>query len=49
MWEERRQNLAEAGRGSYSNQKEWLEELLDYKDALYSDSEFDDSEIGDDN
>ena len=29
MPEEKKQNLAEAGKGSYYNQEEWLEEFLD--------------------
>ena len=35
----RRQNLAEADKGSYYNKKEWLEEFLDGKDAFYNGSE----------
>ena len=36
----RRQHLAETGRGSYY-QEEWLEELLDSKDAFYIGNEND--------
>ena len=45
MPEERRQNLAEADRGSYYNEEEWLEEFLDDKGAFYSGIESDDSVI----
>ena len=34
MPEERRQNLAEADRGSYDNKEEWLDEFLDDKGAF---------------
>ena len=36
---EKRQNLAEAGKGSYYNQEEWLEEFLDDKGAFYNSTE----------
>ena len=39
MPEEKRQSLAEAGKGSYYNQEEWLEEFLDDKGAFYSGTE----------
>ena len=44
MLEERKQNLAETERGSYYNQKEWLEEFLDDKAAFYNGSESNDSD-----
>ena len=34
--EEKIQNLAETDRGSYYNQKKWLEEFLDDKGAIYN-------------
>ena len=49
MPEERRQNLAEAGRGSYYNQEEWVEEFLDDKGAFYNGSESDDGDNDDEN
>ena len=45
--EERGQNLAEADRGSYYNQEEWVEEFLDDKGAFYNGSESDDSDNDD--
>ena len=36
MLEEKRQNLAETDKGSYYNQEEWLEEVLDDKGAFYN-------------
>ena len=39
MPKERRQNLAETGRGSYYNQEECVEEFLDGKGAFYNGSE----------
>ena len=39
----RRQNLAEAGKGSYYKE-EWLEEFLDSKGAFYNGSESDNNE-----
>ena len=47
MLEESRQNLAETDRGSYHNQKEWLEEFLDNKGGFYNGSESDDSDNDD--
>ena len=44
MPEEIKQNLAEANRGSYYNQEEWLEEFLNDKGAVNDGSESDDSE-----
>ena len=44
MLEEWKQNLAETERGSYYNQKEWLEEFLDDKAAFYNGSESNDSD-----
>ena len=35
MAEEKRENLAEADKGSYFNQEEWLEEFLDDKNEFY--------------
>ena len=35
MAEEKRKNLAEADKGSYFNQEEWLEEFLDDKNEFY--------------
>ena len=49
MPEERRQNLAETGRGLYYNQEKWLEELLDDKGAFYNGSEIDDRNNDDEN
>ena len=49
MPKERGQNWAEADRGSYCDQEEWLEEFLDDKGAFYDGSENDDSENDDDN
>ena len=49
MPEERRQNLAETDRGSYHNQEEWLEELLDDRGTFYNGSESDDSDNDDEN
>ena len=49
MPEERRQNLAETGRGSYYNQEECLEEFFDDKGAFCDGSESDDSENDDEN
>ena len=46
---ERRQNLAETDRGSYCNQKEWLEEFLYDKRAFYNGSDSDDSDNDDEN
>ena len=45
MPEERRQNLAEADKGSYDNEEEWLDEFLDDKGAFYNGIESDDSVI----
>ena len=42
--EERRQNLAETARGSYYNQHEQVEEVLDDKGAFYNGSENDDGD-----
>ena len=47
MSEESRQNLVETDRGSYHNQKEWLEEFLDNKGGFYNGSESDDSDNDD--
>ena len=47
MSKESRQNLAETDRGSYYNQEEWLEELLDNKGRFYNGSESDDSDNDD--
>ena len=44
MLEERKQNLAETERGSYYNQKEWLEEFLDDKAAFCNGIESNDSD-----
>ena len=44
MPEERRQNLSETNRGSYYNQKVWVEEFLDDKGPFYNDNESDDDE-----
>ena len=49
MLEEKGQNLAERDRGSYYNQKEWLEEFLDNKGTFYDGSESDINESDDDN
>ena len=49
MTEERRQNLADTGRGSYYNQKEWVDEFLDDKDAFYNGNESDDGDNDDEN
>ena len=49
MPEEKRQNLAETDRGPYYNQKEWLEEFLDDKGALYNGREIGDSDNDDEN
>ena len=49
MPEERRQNLAETGRGSYYKQEEWLEAFLDDKSAFPDGSESDDSDNDDEN
>ena len=49
MPEESRQNLAETDWGSYYNQEEWLEELLDNKGAFYNSSESYDSDNDDQN
>ena len=43
MPEERKENLAATNSGSYCNQEEWLEELLDNKAAFYNGSESDGS------
>ena len=44
-----KKKLAETDRGSYYNQKEWLEEFLDNKGSFYGsksdDSENDDKEL----
>ena len=45
----RRQDLAEADRGSYYNKEEWLEEFLDGKGAFYNGNESDDSDNDDGN
>ena len=37
--EEKRQNLAEAEKGSYYNQEEWLEEFFGDKGAFCNDTE----------
>ena len=47
MSKESRQNLAGTDRGSYYNQEEWLEELLDNKGRFYNGSESDDSDNDD--
>ena len=47
MSKESRQNLAETDRGTYYNQEEWLEELLDNKGRFYNGSESDDSDNDD--
>ena len=39
MPREKRQNLAEAGKRSYYNQEDWLEEFLDNKGAFYNGTE----------
>ena len=39
MAEEKRKNLAEADKGSYFNQEEWLEEFLDDKNEFYISTE----------
>ena len=39
MAEEKRENLAEANKGSYFNQEEWLEEFLDDKKEFYISTE----------
>ena len=49
MTEKRRQNLADTGRGSYYNQKEWVDEFLDDKDAFYNGNESDDGDNDDEN
>ena len=49
MPEQGRRNLAETGRGSYYNQEEWLEELLEDKGAFYNGSESDDGDNDGDN
>ena len=49
MPEERIQNLVTTDRGSYYNQKEWLEEFLDDKGGFYNGIESDDSDNDDDN
>ena len=49
MLDEKLQNLAETDRGSYYNQKEWLEEFLDDKGTFYNGSESDDSKNDYDN
>ena len=49
MSEERKQNLAEADRGSYCNQEEWLDEFSDNKGVFYNGIESDDSDNNDDN
>ena len=49
MSEERKQSLAEADRGSYCNQEEWLDEFLDNKGVFYNGIESDDSDNDDDN
>ena len=36
MSEKSRQNLTEAGRGSYYNQEEWVEEFLDDEGPFYN-------------
>ena len=49
MPEERSQNLAEADRGSFYNQEEWVEESLHDKGAFCNDSESDDGDNDDEN
>ena len=49
MPEKRRQNLAEADRGSYYNQQQCLEEFLDDKGTFYNGTESDNSENDEEN
>ena len=49
MPKETKQNLAETDGGSYWNQEEWLEELLNDKAAFYNGRECNDGDNDDEN